>query len=216
MGLVSKAWVMIALGCVSVLACARADKRANAKIQLEPLPSAVRLCVNAVTALPAKPDGKPWDCCGGKISPSTMSSLAAAAATGGIAGVQAISAAGSLLSSGVTAPELRVQLYLDNHLRLTTPMVKNSTQAHWVSDNCVEVEQAQYRRLFRVIVEDVDLSDDDLVGQRTLAGIPDEAIRARVWRVKGFGSVAEMEFIIQPADEVSGQKTLNMREFGQQ
>lgn len=183
--------LVVCLLAVGQSACAHSNA--------ERLPPAVRLCVKRVRALPAKPDGRPWD---GPGTPNPnvaalMKSMAAASLGGGwaaAAGVVGAAAASAMIPK--RAPDLQVRISLGGKQLLKTTAHKDSTLAVWQSE-CATINQRQYRQLLDVSVWDKDLRTDDPVGSTTFRGLPSEAIRSRIWKILGFDSVAELELTLE-------------------
>jgi len=165
------------------------------------LPDAVELCVSKVISLPAKMDGRVWDGFGRVDGAQALAQVAALAAKGGYAAVLAAAPhVASMVQKAKGAPDLVVKVQLGPDWIISTPMQKDSVIAtHGASPEvCRVVEKARYQDLLRFEVTDMDLSEHDPVGSKTLPGIPAEAIRERVWTINGFDQVIEIEVTLDP------------------
>lgn len=168
---------------------------------MDALPDAVELCVSKVISLPAKMDGRVWDGFGRVEGAANLAKMASLAATGGYAAVLAAAPeVVSMVQKAKGPPDLFVKVQIGHDWIISTPMQKDSVIATYGASStvCRVVEKARYQDLLRFEVTDMDLSEHDPVGSKTLAGIPAEAIRDRVWTINGFDQVIEIEVTLDP------------------
>lgn len=165
------------------------------------LPDAVELCISKVISLPGKMDGRVWDGLGTVDGAETLIKIASLAAKGGYAAVLAAAPqVASMVQKAKGPPDLVVRAQLGHDWIISTPMQKDSVIATYGAslNVCSVIEKVRYQDLLRFEVTDMDLSEHDPVGSKTLAGIPAKAIRDRVWTINGFDQVIEIEITLDP------------------
>lgn len=205
--------IVLMAGCFGA---GRRGRKGTVPVQpdLPPLPELVEMCISKAVVLPAQISGKSWDGVG-KIrrkDANLIGDIAAAAAGGGYAA--AVSAAGtvgaSIFNKVKGPPDLRVRVQLGREYIIRTDMVKDTAIAAFGANehSCSVIERKEYGERLQFFVEDMDVGKPEMVGSKSLVGIPPEAIREGTWQIYGFEQVVEIEMTFQPMENAAKRQPL--------